>query len=155
MKTVSIRFGFATNSSSYHSLVQGTPTWSNLSRQEIIEKYLANQNPSFRPAYGEGMEDISEMDDIVTYALYSLVLEDLDSYAYYGRDHNISEYEFELLTKGFSSDIIELVRKLEPYFSEVYVSDDTSSAYRFADKFKSKEEAFWNFIYGVSCITEG
>jgi hypothetical protein len=135
-------------------LVTGITSWKNLSKEEIIEKYLSDKTPeTFRASYGEYIDDVTEMDDIISYALYSIILENLDSYSWHN-NHNISEYEFECLTRGYSSDIIELIRKAEPYLKDMGVSDDNDSASRFAQKYKNNEDGFWNFVYTVAEITE-
>ena len=154
MKVVSVRYGCATNSSSYHSLVTGITSWKNLSKEEIIEKYLSTKTPeTFSASYGEYIGEVNELDDIVSYALYSIILSNLDSYSW-RNNHNISEYEFECLTRGYSSDIISLIRKAEPYLKDMTVSDDNDSANRFAQKHKNNEDGFWNFVYTVAEITE-
>ena len=152
MTPVSVRYGFATNSSSLHSLVHGAPSWAGLTKDEIVEQF----NPSYAEnEYGWSKEEYSSLDDVVMYCLlnhfsrlYSQAskpfIEEGDFYAKY----TPQSHEFIVLSMILEDSTKNLLLKAGKYFTDGYIDHQSITG-------SGNEEEFWNDVYGITEIETG
>ena len=140
----SVRHGFATNSSSSHSVVTGTPSWGKKSKQEIVDMF----NPT-EYTYGE----IETLDEIVTMA-YSCALAPY----FYSTDYKVeSQLEFDILRSVYSDELKQLLLKIpfETFKDAMYNMDiewePKNYNYTYDDTSPEAqavyEENFWHLVY--------
>ena len=146
MKVVQVRHGFATNSSSSHSVVSGTPSWGNLSKQEIVDKFKSDVTDR---SFDSGT--FTSFDDIVLCGLNAIVYQDEDIFPYqYNQSH--VEYDFKVSQSGLSEQLQELLVKAGEncFKGSVPEGDEIYSMYHNSNK--TTEENFWDFVYNVTAI---
>lgn len=143
MKVTSVRYGFATNSSSSHSVITGVPSWAKKTKEQIAEEF----NP-VRYDYDE----ISSLDDVVSAALVCTLS------PYFYSQHNFetqSQLEFITMTSAFSEEIKKIVLKFDHadfknnFFNLDLEWEPKNYDYDDADP-KVMEENFWNFVYSIT-----
>lgn len=150
-KTTSIRYGFATNSSSSHSIITGVPSWKNKSKQEIVDMVDFTEEEYI--TFGEGAV-IDELQDIILYALYAFIIEPNTTYS--NRFETVEKFEFFCLSKGFSDEFNQFVLKLnDKVLNSLIVSDDNDSTGDYKENVGlDGEDVFWHFVYNVSYIVD-
>lgn len=150
-KVTSIRYGFATNSSSSHSIITGVPSWKNKSKQEIVD--MVDFTDYDYISFGECAE-IDEVKDIMLYALYAFIVDPNTSYN--NRFETVEKFEFFCLSKGFSDEFNQFILKLnDKILSSLIVSDDNNSAGDYKENIGLEgEDVFWHFVYNVSYIED-
>lgn len=145
MKITSVRHGFATNSSSSHSVVHGIPNWSGLTKREIADNY----NPKIGTTeFGWEFETHDDFNSIVTYAIMANLVFDY-SFVPYGETFNTSKWEFEILSRGYSEELTDILLKHGEYLiNEAYVDHQSFLG-------GGTEDSVWDFIYGVTSVETG
>lgn len=140
MKVVSVRHGFATNSSSSHSVVTGTPSWGGLTKQEIADycdfSYAETE-------YGWAQETFSDMNDIVMYGLLNFIR--LGYHVGYNEKFSESQFEFAVLSRCFSNELTTLLLKAGEKFCDGYI--DHQSLFG-----NGTEEEFWEYVYSTVSV---
>lgn len=131
LNITSVRLGFATNSSSAHSVVFGG-SFGGWSKQEIAEKYSGYGQDEF----GWEFDEYSDLDSLVNYGLLLFDIYNLE---------NVSEELQTILDKAKAASVEGYIdHQSMPY--ESYDYDDFNG---------TAEENFWKFISEVSEVSTG
>ncbi len=133
MKIVSIRQGFATNSSSMHSVVRYGNSWNSKTKQEIAELYETSIYGG-ETEFGWSYDTFSDLGSIINYALLLFIQR-------YGESIKPDEYSHELQT-------IINAALINNVFSG-YIDHQSIEDY---DCVGTSEEKFWQFVHEVGKI---
>jgi hypothetical protein len=134
MKVTSIRRGFATNSSSVHSIVLGGNSYAHMSREEMAEIYDPN---SGHDEFGWSDQDYSGLDSMINYFIFGWGLHVGDP-------------------SGYSEEFKKIIEKAKTHSEHnkwgCYVDHGSE---HLSIEFGSSEEGFWRFVESVSYIEGG
>lgn len=154
MQITSARVGFATNSSSSHSVIFGSAPYASLSKEEIAEKYVGVGHRQF----GWDHESYTDLESIINYAIILFFNGLTGGYG----ESKITEGDVDAALEncGASNDapLREILVKFTTTGGWAYI-DHESMGHPFdyrEVKDLSTADLFWKFIYEIAeVITDG
>lgn len=143
MKVTSVRYGFATNSSSSHSVIHGGPEWASMTNEEIADKYNPMEG---NLEFGWEFDEYDDFNSIVTYAILAHV--NLNFYTDYYQKLDRTQFEFNVLSLGFSETLTRMILdNAKIFMDDAYVDHQSFIG--------GTEEDVWTFIRSVIEVHTG
>lgn len=149
ISVVSVRAGFATNSSSVHSLIKCDAEWHTWPKEKIVKKYLQHETSSGETEFGWYKNEYSDMCSIINYAIMTVLKKE---------ECNPTTESYEQVNVYGSEMLNRIINHFDSTYNNnhlAYVDHGTEHIYGSGLKNIGKdnpEKLFWEFVKKIGMI---